>query len=187
VDSQREALEGSPVSRAELSLEISRLVPRLLSGENIDVAGRSEELAARFPDLGMTAEMIGSAIERAATMVDLIRHADEPSPPASTPPKDAEPLATANGYGNGHPADADVDEMLAFVSAGFEGAEPDFRHRAGEDAVKAPEANGYFLKNDSERPEPASGQSFEAPPPAFGMFAKGAMATLRRALFRNSQ
>ena len=67
------AAEPPPGSSAELALEISRLVARAMRGETIDVASSGEALAARFPDAGMTGEMIAQAIERAAGMVDMIR------------------------------------------------------------------------------------------------------------------
>ena len=59
------------MSSAELSLEISRIVSRAMGGEPIDVAVHSQELAARFSDLGMSAELIGKAIARAAGMVGI--------------------------------------------------------------------------------------------------------------------
>jgi hypothetical protein len=57
------------VSSAELSREISRLVVRIVGGEAIDVSAQGAALAARFPELGMSAELIGKAISRAASMV----------------------------------------------------------------------------------------------------------------------
>jgi hypothetical protein len=57
------------VSSAELSREISGLVARVVGGETIDVPAQGAALAARFPELGMSAELIGKAISRAAGMV----------------------------------------------------------------------------------------------------------------------
>lgn len=67
------------MSRAELSLEISRLVSRLLKGEEVDTAACGEELAGRFPDVGMSGEMISEAIVSAAGMVGMIREGDAPA------------------------------------------------------------------------------------------------------------
>ena len=71
-------------SSAELALEISRLVSRALSGETIDTALSGAALAARFPEAGMSGEMIAQAIERATGMVGMIRDgkgADAPNAP----------------------------------------------------------------------------------------------------------
>lgn len=66
------------MSSAELSIEISHIVTRAMGGEPVDLAGRSEELAARFSELGMSAELIGKAIARAAGMVGIaLEGADE--------------------------------------------------------------------------------------------------------------
>jgi hypothetical protein len=66
------------VSREALSLDISRLVSRVVRGESIDIAERGAALAAQYPDLGMSGALIGQAIERAAGMVGMIRDAPEP-------------------------------------------------------------------------------------------------------------
>ena len=50
------------MSREALSLEISQVVARVVSGEKIDVAEQSIMLALKYPDLGMSGEMIGEAI-----------------------------------------------------------------------------------------------------------------------------
>ena len=67
------------MSREALALDISRVVSRLVSGEPIDTAERGAALAAKYPDLGMNAELIGQAIDRAANMVGMIKTA--PAPP----------------------------------------------------------------------------------------------------------
>jgi hypothetical protein len=67
------------VSREALSLEISRVVAGLVSGEPVDVAERSAMLALQFPDQGMSGEMIGEAIQRAAGMVGMIKSAPVPA------------------------------------------------------------------------------------------------------------
>lgn len=66
------------LSSAELSREISQLVSRSLSGETIDTASEGKELAARYPGLGMSGELIGKAIARAAGMMrTVLRSAPE--------------------------------------------------------------------------------------------------------------
>jgi hypothetical protein len=67
------------LSREALSLEISRVVACLVSGEPIDIAERSAMLALQFPDQGMSGEMIGEAIQRAAGMVGMIKSAPAPA------------------------------------------------------------------------------------------------------------
>jgi hypothetical protein len=62
------------VSSAALSREISALVTRSLSGEAIDNAAHGEQLAAKYPDLGMSGELIGKAIGRAAGMMQTLRN-----------------------------------------------------------------------------------------------------------------
>lgn len=93
------------MSREALSLEISQVVSRVVSGEQIDVAEQSIMLALKYPDLGMSGEMIGEAITRAASMVGMIKSAPAPVawPVEPTAAKESA-LAHANG---------DVDESLA--------------------------------------------------------------------------
>lgn len=69
------------MSREALSLEISRLVSRVVSGEEIDTAEKGVALAAKYPGVGMSGEMIGQAIDRAAGMVGMIRSAPTPPKP----------------------------------------------------------------------------------------------------------
>ena len=59
------------MSSAELSIDISRLVSRARSGEAINTSSEGEVLAARYPNLGMSPELIGKAISRAAAMMGL--------------------------------------------------------------------------------------------------------------------
>ncbi len=79
------------MSSAELSIDISRLVSRARSGEAIDTNSEGEVLAARYPDLGMSPELIGKAISRAAAMMGLALD----GPPGATanelPGADGEP------------------------------------------------------------------------------------------------
>ena len=95
------------MSREALSLDISQVVSRVVSGESIDTAERGAALAAKYPDLGMSGALIGQAIERAAGMVGMIRNAPEPPKP---PPRAIEapaPIRTAPANGaaaDGHRA-----------------------------------------------------------------------------------
>jgi len=73
VESPAEIAEKPMTPRVELSLEISRLVSRVLAGETIDKTLCGVELSARFPESGMSPKMIAEAIDRAAGMVGLIR------------------------------------------------------------------------------------------------------------------
>ncbi len=67
------------MSREALSLEISQVVSRVVSGEPIDTAERGLMLALKYPELGMSGEMIGAAIVRAANMVGMIKSAPMPA------------------------------------------------------------------------------------------------------------
>jgi hypothetical protein len=101
------------VSREALSLDISRVVSRVVSGEPIDTAENGAALAAKYPDLGMSATLISQAIERAAGMVGMIKSAPEPVKPPRVAFAIAAPKATTNG--NGHGA---VVKMADAVTAG---------------------------------------------------------------------
>lgn len=91
-----------PSPQAALSIEISRLVARVLKGETIDIAATGDELAFRFPDAGMTGAMIAEAIQRAAGMVGMIREGAIP---------DVRPLRTK--------ASRFDDELAAAIDAGI--------------------------------------------------------------------
>jgi hypothetical protein len=106
------------LSSAELSVEIYHLVTRAVGGEPIDVATRSEELAARYPHLGLSAPLIGKAIARAAAMVgvSLDGMGEAPRPPTDAP--HAERAAeNINGF---HPKEAAMPATRnpVFPSAG---------------------------------------------------------------------
>ena len=81
------------MSSAELSLDISELVSRAVSGETIDAAAEGRSLAARYPDLGMTEELISKAIARAAGMMGVALPGYEPEP-ALAPPATTGAVAT---------------------------------------------------------------------------------------------
>jgi len=86
------------MSREALSLEISQVVSRVVSGDPIDVAEQSIMLALKYPDLGMSGEMIGEAIVRAANMVGMIKSAPAPvSWPEASLAARAPKMPAANG------------------------------------------------------------------------------------------
>jgi hypothetical protein len=68
------------LSSAKLSLDIADLVARARGGEPIDTTAKGEELAAKYPDLGMSGELIGKAIARAAGMLGLVLEGAEEAP-----------------------------------------------------------------------------------------------------------
>jgi hypothetical protein len=66
-------LEWRHVSSAELSRDIAQLVARSLEGQALDSAAAGAALAAKYPQLGMSADLIGKAIARTASMIELVR------------------------------------------------------------------------------------------------------------------
>jgi hypothetical protein len=84
---------GRKLSSADLSVEIYHLVTRAVGGEPIDVATRSEELAARYPHLGLSAPLIGKAIARAAAMVGVALDGIGEAPHTLTDAPHAQPAA----------------------------------------------------------------------------------------------
>ncbi len=89
------------MSREALSLEISQVVSRVVSGEPVDAAERSAHLAQKYPGLGMSGEMISEAIRRAAGMVGMIRKAPMsaawPQDPVSRPSGADQTMRGSNG------------------------------------------------------------------------------------------
>lgn len=143
------------MSQADLSLEISRLVSRLLSGEAVDTAACGEELAARFPDVGMSGEMIAEAIVSAAGMVGMIREGGS---------------AAARDTEEGAPASVD-DALAAAIDA-----------ELGE-LVSGEAADGDAASNGD--PAASDDSDAEKPATGIGAFiGRGAMAAVRRAFSR---
>ncbi|MDQ3559762.1 MAG: hypothetical protein M3453_11390 [Pseudomonadota bacterium] len=73
------------MSSAELSVDIAQLVSRARNGEAVDATVEGETLAARYPGLGMSSELIGKAVVRAASMMGVALHGPE-EPVASPEP-----------------------------------------------------------------------------------------------------
>ncbi len=67
------ARKAGPEARAALSIEISRLVARVLAGDTIDRQAEADKLARQFPDAGMSGVMVAQAIDSAAGMVGMMR------------------------------------------------------------------------------------------------------------------
>ncbi len=86
------------MSREALSLEISQVVSRVVNGEAIDAKAQGAMLAQRYPELGMSGEMIGEAIMRAASMVGMIKSTPMPAArSAGEAHRHAAPAARMNG------------------------------------------------------------------------------------------
>ncbi len=156
------------MSREALSLEISQIVARVVSGESIDAAERGTLLAQKYPELGMTGDMIGQAIERAAGMVGMIKTAPEP---VAWPKRAAAAQATgANGGAAPLPGPAGTidDALAAAIEAEIGGVV--------SDSIATP-ATGS-AKESPEPPKMAKTPKSETP-------RRGAVAALRRAFFRH--
>jgi hypothetical protein len=163
-----DASDARSASSAELSLDISRVVSQVLTGESVDTAKKGEELAAKYPDLGMSAAMIEDAIGRAAGMVGMIR--DGETPPAAG---SAEISST-----NGSSAAPDAARMSG-VTPAEDGAPGDFLDEdfAALEFGTAAHVNGYGAAG--EEAEPPKSEALG------GLFVKGPVAALRRAFFRS--
>jgi hypothetical protein len=160
------------MSREALSLEISQAVSRVIGGESIDPAARGEFLAAKYPELGMSGEMIGEAITRAANMVGMIKSAPMPvtwpkEPIAPAPP----PLPETKGT-NG-------DATLVAL--------PNLAESIEESLTSAIDAEIGSLLSERAAAEP-SGTATAVPSPADAAAntprRSGPLAALRRAFFR---
>lgn len=164
------------MSREALSREISSVVSRVVSGEQVDAAERGALLAAKYPDLGMSGEMIGEAITRAAGMVGMIKSAPKP---VSWP----EPVRAAGHQAIAEPANGSVRPSLPKVTLPLPTQAIDADLASAIDAEigtlvsgKAPEPTEP-IRTESKAPEKA------ASAPASRRFAP--VAALRRALFRD--
>lgn len=152
-----ESATEHPLARAELSLEISRQVSRVVKGEAVDTAACGEELAQRFPQAGMSADMIAEAIVSAAGMVGMIR-----------------------GDGEAQRTDTDVsaagDHLLdeGAVAAAIDAEIGELT--AGETTAQA-DVNGAARADDGGAAETASSRTADG-------FGFAAFAAVRRAFLR---
>ena len=164
------------MSREALSLEISKVVSRVVSGEPVDAAARGMLLAQKYPDLGMSGEMIGEAIVRAANMVGMIKSAPMPADwPADPVPRPAEVAVPKNGAGGmrAYPprpvlAQSIEDDLGSAIDAEIGNLV------SGRAAAKSP-------KGDDDR-SPSGGAQADA---AEETRRAGPLAALRRAFFRH--
>jgi hypothetical protein len=146
------------MSREALSREISQVVSRVVSGEEIDAAARGAMLASKYPDLGMSGEMISEAILRAANMVGMIKSAPMPAAWPDDPPR-----------GDGSAPNGDKH-------AGGEGETPAVSSRSmQDDLAPAIGAEVGGLADDKPKDRRPS-----APPPQ----RNDPIAALRRVFFR---
>jgi hypothetical protein len=157
------------MSREALSLEISQIVARVVSGESIDAVERGTLLAQKYPELGMTGDMIGQAIERAAGMVGMIKTAPEP---AAWPKRRADAQATTEANGAETPVPASTERIDDALAAAIE---------AEIGGVISDSVSATATGSAPESPEPprtAKTSKSETP-------RRGAVAALRRAFFRH--
>ena len=164
VGSSSEIREERPVPRAALSLEISRLVSRVLSGETLDTAASGDELALRFPDAGMTGDMIAQAIDNAAGMVGMIREGGAPETPK-----------TAAG-GDQKVSLVDDESFAAALNAelGELTGDPVAEETSPLDGNGAPLTDADQVEGSREKTGTGLG----------AVIARGAAAAVRRAFFR---
>lgn len=150
-------LELQPLSSAELSLDISNLVTRLLAGEAVDVPRAGEDLAAKYPDLGMPGELIAKAIARAASMMGVVLEGWD----TATAARSKIPLTVAAA----EPGPADDRAPLM--------DQPILVH--SNPTAVAPDADGVLAFDDPALVEP--------PPTHGGKRVGHAVAAVRRAFF----
>jgi hypothetical protein len=162
------AVEESAMSREALSLEISQVVSRIIGGEPVDTAERGTLLARKYPELGMSGEMIGNAIVSAADMMDMIRR-------ASMPRAQSAPSA---GHANGTNG-ASGKLTLALLPAVARSIEDDLAS-----AIDA-EFGGLRTKRVPPRSPNRRGTAAAARNSLARSRRRGAIAALRRALFRH--
>jgi hypothetical protein len=203
-----ETPEEQFVSREALALDISRVVSRVVSGEPIDTAERGAALAAKYPELGMNAELIGQAIDRAANMVGMIKTApappklsrEEPQPVVSTRTEVAEierptPVVSPAQRPTVAPRAFSIDDELAAAID----AEIGNLVTARKPDPAAPVEAVFEQAEDSidMEMEPSVGEEIESPveptleqswpepdPPPTSPTSKGPFSAIRRAFFR---
>jgi hypothetical protein len=150
-----------PVPSAELSLDISRVVAKMMRGDQVDTSGAAAELAEKYPTLGMSGAMIEEAISRAAGMVGMIRAAPAGGEEEAPPPE----VSSADGFPS--PIEAAFDEI-------------DFsEHRLAD----KPRPRDRQFENSLDDIEPFRDRDADGPAEAgAGILAKSASAF--RAIFR---
>ena len=97
MDNQRGVAEERALSSTALAREISALVSRALGGEAIDIAAQGHALAAKYPELNMSGELIGKAIVRASEMMQAMRNGNDPAPAAAATNSASDSHGAVNG------------------------------------------------------------------------------------------
>ena len=160
MDHTQTASPAGSASSARLALEISQLVSRALAGEAIDMPAEGNRLAGRFSELGMTGEMIASAIARALSMVGTIRSgAENGNQPAAAVCDAAEPAP-------GEPA-ADLADLIGPV----------------DDPIIVPTEGDGDAAHPTGRVEDTPVSALPNPG-VVGRVSRGSVAAVRRAFFR---
>ncbi len=179
------------MSREALSLDISRLVSRVVSGEAINTAEKGAALAAKYPDVGMSGELIGQAIDRAAGMVGMIRAAPVAPKPSSSAA--AAPAAGGSTVANGQAGKGHEPRAASAVPAAL----PVAAQSIDDELAAAIDAEiGNLVSGHNAAPGAPASANGELHAPAGsprttaatesgnGFFSKGPVAAFRRALFR---
>ena len=94
----------------DLFQEIGKLVVAAHAGQSIDLAAKSEEMAERYGNLGMPAELIAKAIARSLGAISVSLAVVSNGHPATEPHRANGNGHAANGVnGNGHPGEILAD------------------------------------------------------------------------------
>lgn len=132
-------------SHGDLFREIGKLVLAAHAGQAIDLSAKSEELAERYGDLGMPAELIAKAIARALGAIGVSmaiisdRGANGHHPKANGKSASNANGRDANGL-NGHEDDGEHDDEAADT----DGAEDEILVPAEEAESRARAASALF-------------------------------------------
>ena len=157
------------MSREALSLEISQVVSRVVNGEAIDAKAQGAMLAQKYPELGMSGEMIGEAIMRAASMVGMIKSTPMPAArSAGEAHRHAAPAARMNGDRRGPRLPALHGPMMAISRP------PSIRKMGSLASGEAARSSGIANGQPSHEPVRAAATKTRR---------SGPLAALRRASF----
>lgn len=122
------------MSSAELSLDISQVVKRLLGGESVDVLRSGEDLARKHPDLGMPGELIAKAIARTASMMGVVLEewgSAAPAPPADTSASSEQRGQCASPYSANQAAEAFASDIADVMDLPVPAGKPTTRDPVG--------------------------------------------------------
>ena len=108
----------------DLSLDISRLLAGVRKGSPIDAKAEGAELALRYADLGVSAEMLEQAILRAAGMAKIRLG---PASDEHTAPETEEPITVSwPQFANGSPPRQEVGEPVQPASTAAAAGDVEF-------------------------------------------------------------